>query len=71
MNKLPPCDHDCCPPTHCELDRLKADNAKLRDLLGSTVELLESVRDYQRYQQPHLEKVTKELTRLRAREGAK
>lgn len=33
MNKLPPCDHDCCPPTHCELDRLKADNAKLRDLL--------------------------------------
>lgn len=29
MNKLPPCDHDCCPPTHCELDRLKAENARL------------------------------------------
>lgn len=32
MNKLPPCDHDCCPPTHCELDRLKAENARLREL---------------------------------------
>jgi N-acetylglucosamine-6-phosphate deacetylase len=29
MKKLPPCDHDCCPPTHCELQRLRGENARL------------------------------------------
>lgn len=29
MNKIHPCDHDCCPPTHCELERLNGENARL------------------------------------------